>query len=280
MARVNHKKVRQLMNEKRSKISDRQFFSSRILAGHYEDMAAAITRRYRYNRRVRVSLYWEPKDPSLAVTDNLSIRINCGNRFVTEVRGRKNRYEVVTGLFAHELGHILYTDFLAGQTYGNALEKFRWFPANPPLSSFADKHNEEALWKYAAEDPKNVRMLQYVAHFISNIIEDGYVENRMLTNFPGSLCYGLESLREIHFKDMPTVTQLIEAEENGKSHIFESVIQLLLSYAKFGNIKYGDEPLSDERIQTVFSLLTDIDGALGDSSGKNRFIATSTVMVR
>lgn len=33
MARVNHKKVRQLMNEKRSKISDRQFFSSRILAG-------------------------------------------------------------------------------------------------------------------------------------------------------------------------------------------------------------------------------------------------------
>lgn len=280
MARVNHKKVRQLMNEKRSKISDRQFFSSRILAGHYEDMAAAITRRYHYNRRVRVSLYWEPKDQNLAVTDNLYIRINCGNRFVTGVRGRENRYEVVTGLFAHELGHILYTDFLAGQTYENALEKFRWFPTAPSLTSYADKHNEEELWKYAAEDPKNVQMLQYVAHFISNIIEDGYVENRMLTNFPGSLCYGLESLRDIHFESMPTVTQLIETEESGKSHIFESVTQLLLSYAKFGNIKYGDEPLSDERIQTVFSLLTDIDSALTDSLGKNRYTVTSTVMVR
>ena len=61
MANVNHKRVRQLMNEKRSRINDRQFFSSRILAGHFEDMAAAQTKRYRYNRRVRVLLSWSPK---------------------------------------------------------------------------------------------------------------------------------------------------------------------------------------------------------------------------
>ena len=46
MARVNHKKLKQLLNEKRSKISDRLFFTSRILAGHFEDMAIAQTRRY------------------------------------------------------------------------------------------------------------------------------------------------------------------------------------------------------------------------------------------
>ena len=39
MARVNHKRVKQLLNEKRSRITDRQFFTSRILAGHFEDMA-------------------------------------------------------------------------------------------------------------------------------------------------------------------------------------------------------------------------------------------------
>ena len=37
--RVNHKLVKQRLNEKRSSISDRQFFVSRILAGHFEDMA-------------------------------------------------------------------------------------------------------------------------------------------------------------------------------------------------------------------------------------------------
>ena len=40
MARVNHKLVKQRLNEKRSKITDKQFFSSRMLAGHFEDLAA------------------------------------------------------------------------------------------------------------------------------------------------------------------------------------------------------------------------------------------------
>ena len=53
-SRVNHKLVKQRLNEKRSSISDRQFFVSRILAGHFEDMAAVQTRRYNYHRRVRV----------------------------------------------------------------------------------------------------------------------------------------------------------------------------------------------------------------------------------
>ena len=44
MARVNHKKVKQLINEKRSKISDRQFFTSRILALHFEDMWQTCSR--------------------------------------------------------------------------------------------------------------------------------------------------------------------------------------------------------------------------------------------
>ncbi len=280
MARVNHKKVKQLLNEKRSKITDRQFFSSRILAGHFEDMAAAQTKRYHYNRRVRVNLFWKPRDGSLAATDNSQVRINTGNPMVTKIRGRENRYQIVTGLFAHELGHVLYTDFLAEQTYRNAMGRNRWYPMPPDLRTTADRHNEYALWQYVAEDPKNLQMVQLVAHHISNVLEDGYIENRMLNNFPGTLGYGLEQLRELHFKEMPTVTQLIEDEESGSRHIFESILQIMLSYAKFGEIKYGDEPLSDERIQTVFGLIPDIDKALLNHSGKERLQVVSLILVR
>ncbi|MBQ3704536.1 MAG: hypothetical protein II885_17560 [Oscillospiraceae bacterium] len=73
---MNHRRVKQLLNEKRSKITDRQFFSSRILAGHYEDLAAAQTRRYNYNRRIRVNLFWNTRNPSAACTDNNNIMIN------------------------------------------------------------------------------------------------------------------------------------------------------------------------------------------------------------
>ena len=280
MARVNHKLVKQRLNEKRSKITDRQFFSSRLLAGHFEDLAAAQTRRYHYNRRVRVNLYWKPKEPHVASTDNLYIRINSGSPIVTKVKGRENRYQIVCGLFTHELGHVLYTDFLAGQTHTNYLAGFRWYPYPPDVKSTADVRSEKALWNYVKADPKNLEMVQMIAHHISNVIEDGYIENRMLVNFPGTLGYGLEKLRERQMEMIPTVTQLIEQEADGSCHIFESILQIMLSYAKYGEIKYGDEPLCDERIRTVFSLIPDIDSALLSRSGKERLNAVNRTLVR
>ena len=83
MSRVNHKKVKQLINEKRSKIRDNKFFTSRILAGHFEDLATAQTRRYGYDRKIRVSISWKPKEDWLAHTNNRTIEINAGNKCVT-----------------------------------------------------------------------------------------------------------------------------------------------------------------------------------------------------
>lgn len=280
MARVNHKLVKQRLNEQRSKITDRQFFSSRLLAGHFEDLAAAQTKRYHYNRRVRVNLYWKPRTQHLASTDNLFVRINAGNPMVTKVKGRENRYQIICGLFAHELGHVLYTDFLAGQTHTNYLASYRWYPYPPDVKNTADVRREKEFWNYIKADQKNLEMVQFIAHYISNVIEDGYIENRVLSNFPGTLGYGLEKLRERHFEDIATVTQLIEQEEDGSGHIFESILQIMLSYAKFGEIKYGDEPLSDERIQAVFSLISDIDSALMSRSGKDRLNVVNMTLVR
>lgn len=280
MSKVNHKLVKKRLNEQRSKITDRQFFSSRLLAGHFEDMAAAQTRRYHYNRRIHVSLYWKPRDEHVASTDNLFIRINTGHPLVTKVRGRENRYQVVCGMFAHELGHVLHTDFLAEQTRMNYFASYRWYPHPPELKTAEDARREKAFWDYVKSEPQNLDMAQTVAHHISNVIEDGYIENRMLVDFPGTLGYGLEKLRERHYEMISTVTQLIEEEQDGNRHIFESILQILLSYAKFGEIKYGDEPFSDERIQAVFSLISDVDGALLNSSGKERLGAANMILVR
>lgn len=280
MARVNHKKVKQLIAETRGKITDRQFFTSRILAGHFEDMAAAQSKRYHYNRRVRVNLYWSPKDPDLASTNNTNIIINTGNKLVTRVKGRENRYQVVCGLFAHELGHVLYTDFLANQSYRNSMARYHWFPKPPDISKSSDIRNEAALWDYVKQSQDNAEIVITIAHQISNVLEDGYVEDRMLTNFPGTLGMGLQTLRDLHFEQIPTLTQLIEEEEDGNRHIFESILQIMLSYAKFGKIKYGDEPVSDPRVQIVFGLLDEIDRALMSGSAKERLGVVNIVLVR
>lgn len=280
MARVNHKRVKELLNEKRSKITDRQFFSSRILAGHFEDMAAAQTGRYHYNRRVKVHLRWKPKCWDAACTDNMSILINTGHKMVTKHRTRTERYDVICGLFAHELGHILYTDFLAGQTYNNYLDSYKWFPGPPVLRTARDTANERAFWDYVKDDPRNLKVVQIVLHRIANILEDGYVEAQMLNQFPGILGYSLEIARKTHFEDMLSVSQLIEQEDDGERHIFESILQIVLSYVKFGEIKYGEASLSDERIQTVFKLIPELDSAVMNPSAKERWRVVSLIAVR
>ena len=139
MARVAHKKIKQLIAQKKKTVTDRQLFTSRAMAAHFEDMAAAQTRRYGYRRRVKVKLVWKPKDPASAKTDNNRIWLNAGHASVTQCKTRQERYEQVCGMFAHELGHVLYTDFLTSQTYHRRLEAGKWYPEPPPLHSSAER---------------------------------------------------------------------------------------------------------------------------------------------
>ena len=227
MARVNHKKVKQLIQQKRSKITDQEFFTSRLLALHLEDMAAAQTKRYGASRRVRVRLLWQPDNTDLAYTDNLYITINAGNPAVTEFPTRGERYQMVCGLFAHELGHCLYTDFLAQQSYRNALSVCRWYPGKPALTRVQDVKNEGEFWEYALEDPQNLVLLGRVAHEVCNVLEDAAMENRVLEQFPGILGQALDFVRAWQWREMPTVTQLKEREAQG-TPMFYCLLQLLI----------------------------------------------------
>ena len=109
MARVNHKKVKQLIQERRGKISDREFFTSRLLALHFEDIAAAQTKRYGSRRPVRVHLTWEPNAFHAACTNNLTIHINAGNPIITQFPTREKRYQMVRDLVEPKLGPMIVT---------------------------------------------------------------------------------------------------------------------------------------------------------------------------
>lgn len=279
MARVNHKKVKQLIQQKRGRITDQEFFTSRLLALHLEDMAAAQTKRYRASRRVRVRLLWQPDNTDLAYTDNLYITINAGNPAITEFPTREERYQMVLGLFAHELGHCLYTDFLTQQTYRNNLSACRWYPDKPKLTRVQDAKNEGEFWEYAQENPQNLALLGRVAHEISNVLEDAAMENRVLEQFPGTLGQALDFVRAWQWREMPTVTQLKEREAQG-TPMFYCLLQLFLSYGKFGELKYGEEPLNEEHIQTVFELFPLLDEDLRATSGKNRWNTVNCILIR
>ena len=268
------------MNEKRGKITDKQFFTSRLFAGRLEEMAAAQSKRHHYSRRVRVQTVWEPNNPDTAKTDNDVIWINCGNTVVTKVKGRVNRHWIIIGLFAHELGHILFTDFLASMSYHRAMEAYRWYPEPPVLKKSIDARNEKDMWEYMKDSTDNRDAVLYISHFISNVLEDGFTDDRMLKKFPGTLGMGLQTYRDLRITMLPTVTQMMEEEDNGDRHIFDTILQNILSYVRFGQIKYGEEPLTEFRIKSVFEMINELDRAVITNSAKERLGIVNQILIR
>ena len=113
-----------LIQEKQGKITDQEFFTSRLLAIHLEDLAAAQTRRYGVNRRVRVCMVWPPDRDDLAFTDNLTITLNPGHPAITQFPTRGERYQMVCGLFAHEPVSYTHLDVYKRQDYTRSIFVF------------------------------------------------------------------------------------------------------------------------------------------------------------
>ena len=279
MARVDHKKIRQLIAQKQKTVTDRQFFSSRAFAAYFADMALAQTRRYGYHRRVKVRTVWEPKNGNTAMTNNELIWLNAGHPSITQHKSRAERYAQLCGLFAHELGHVLYTDFITSQTHLTRLDSGFWYPEPPPLRTSREQHAEEELWDYSGNSRKHQSMVRFIMHDIMNILEDGYIEQRMIAEYPGVLGQNLQARRASTFADMPTLSQVIENEPE-QGHVWLTIQQALLSYMKWGERKYGDTPLTDERVQVVFGLLPELDKALLSRDLRDRCRAANLIMVR
>mgnify|MGYP002543595923 FL=1 len=279
MARVDHKKIRQLIAQKQKTVTDRQFFSSRAFAAYFADMALAQTRRYGYHRRVKVRTVWEPKNGNTAMTNNELIWLNAGHPSITQHKSRAERYAQLCGLFAHELGHVLYTDFITSQTHLTRRASGFWYPEPPPLRTSREQHAEEELWDYSGDSRKHQSMVRFIMHDIMNILEDGYIEQRMIAEYPGVLGQNLQARRASTFADMPTLSQVIENEPE-QGHVWLTIQQALLSYMKWGELKYGDTPLTDERVQVVFGLLPELDKALLSRDLRDRCRAANLIMVR
>lgn len=280
MARVNHKKVRQLLNREKGSITDRQFFVSRILAGHFADIAAAQSKRYGYNRRVGVRIVWEPKNPGMARTDNSLIWINAACPLVKNKPTRQARYEMVCGLFAHELGHVLYTDFLCSSTHAAKTAGGGWYPERPVCKELSHRMNLEEIEAYRKQGPTYQAAFLRFTHQLCNSLEDGYIEDRLLRDFPGVLGDNLSAMRDAVWEETGTVTQHIEAEDGEARLMWRSIEAMMLCYCLYGQIKYGETPMTDERIQAVFRSLDILDEGLNTTDPRVRWQTVNLLTVR
>ena len=274
---MNTKNLHRLIADEKSKLTDEELFGSPAYRSYLQSIADNLSGRY--GRGAYVSLTYDPAGKEAAYTDSYKIYINTANKLTNAFTSRKHKNLVNIGIIGHECGHILFTDFGVSNRFCRYLESGRFYPKKPTAKMLGSSAHRKYLNEYAdtlAEGNKaKLRILAKIAMYISNIIEDGYVERMMKLRFPGTVAIGIQ-LKNLKQAEMAaSVNDMVEQEYDE----ITIVTNLLLQYVISGTIE-NQEGVSNEYTDFLMECIPLLDNTLNEDSAKERMMAVHLLMVR
>ena len=272
--RTSHREIRKRILDTKSKITDEEFFSSKAYQGYLTDITEAATKRYR--RPLKVTVVADHDDDTLAFTDFKGVFINACNEITWSMPSRWLRSLSIEGLNAHENGHNLFTDNRIWQAFHKKLEQGRFYPNMPKgLDSVQKLHAQEILDAMQDDSDDIPRMvISSTAKFLSNILEDGYVDARYSFEFPGSPARGI-ALNNLRIAEKaPDIQTMI----NKKYYDHTIVLNLLVQYVNAGEVN-NLSGYSGELLDRVMDFIPIIDDCLMDEDARARCDASNKIMI-
>ena len=272
--RASHREIRKRIMDRMSKISDREFFTSRAYRGYLTDITESATKKYR--RPIRVMLFDASEDPTVAYTDYSGIYINVCNHITESMPTRELKSISLEGLNGHEIGHNLYTDMRVWERYFDRLAKGQFYP-NPPhnldgtQALYADEI-KAALLDDSDDIPKTV--LFQAAKTLENILEDGYVDARMISAFPGRFARGI-MLNNLRFSE--TVPE-IQTMLNERYYDHSIIMNLLIQYVRSGEVNNLSE-YTGELLDKLLEFIPTVDECIRDEDARSRCTAVTSILI-
>ena len=272
--RTSHLTIRKRVLEEKSKITDEEFFTSKEYCAYLTDLTEDYTKKY--GRPLKVIVYADPNDPTVAYIDPRGIFINACNHITWSMPSRYLRSLSIEGLNAHENGHDLFTDNRIARAYFNKLILGKYYPKKP-TGLRADhkvyaKEILEAMLDETDEVPKTV--IVSTAKALSNILEDGYVDARSSYEFPGTPARGI-ALNNLRFAEtVPDIETMI----NKKFYDHNIVLNLLIQYVRAREVN-NLSGYSGEILDKFMSYIPLVDSCIFDEDARARFEAVNQIMI-
>lgn len=272
--RTSHLTLRRRIDSEKLKITDEELFAGGAFSGYLSDMAEAATKRYK--RHTAVQCFWdESPDAHAAYTDNRKICVNAANPITQSFPTRKLRADSLVGMAGHEVGHILFTDFQMRDLYASSLKAGRMYPAEPSGLTTKEQSYLSELKQVYDDDEVAVMALVKAALYVNNILEDVYIEARMIDAFPGVYRTGilLNSLRQVE------LVPGIKAQQEAGYHEYAIIVNLLLQYCRSGDIN-NLGGYTGPYLDALYDCIPVIDGSLYEDDARERFSATNTLVIK
>lgn len=273
--RTSHKRIRQLIQDEKSNLTDQDIFISNAYAAYLTDIAEAASGRYK--RTVKVKTLWnESPGAFIAYTDNKKIVLNCGNHITTDYPTRELKNLSLLGFIGHEEGHILYTDFTVLSMFMQAVDNGTMYPMVPKELEDEDKEYLESYLELVKEkDEKANCIIKYVLHSIANILEDVYIEERVCFDFPGNFKTGIRLNNVKLTEESLSIEQQIEKKIPNAAIITNTILQ----YARIGEFNNSTGYRGDI-LDVFYECIPLIDEVVEKNDAKARYDSANRIFLK
>ena len=272
--RTSHLQIRKRIMEEKSRISDEELFTSREYQAYLTDKVEAATNRY--SRPIRVTVFADAQDETVAYTDYNGIFINAGNSLTQSFPTRRLRSLSIEGLQAHECGHNLFTDNKIWQTHLRKLSQGKFYPRKPThLDSVHKTYLQKILEALQDEsDPIPRMVILQTARSLENILEDGFIDSRYSYEFPGTPAQGI-ALNNLRFcETVPDLTEMVTK----KYHDHCIILNLLIQYVRSGDIN-NRSGYQGELLDAMNRYIPMVDECLRDEDARSRCTTLNQILV-
>lgn len=257
--------LRQAINDTKKIITDIQLFLSESYYAFLDAMIAGVTKRY--EQPVKIELAFEDENIP-AYTDGNLIHVNVESKGIKDLT-RKDKHKAIIASVLHECGHILFTDFRLNEVTMQKLQKENMLYPMPKSSELSEYVSMWLIRNNAGP------MLSSLYHHLDNCVEDGHVDNRIIKHIPG---YGecRTWYKTLLAAELPTY-EVMKADKQLDN--IAIMLNLILSYAKFGAILYEEKSAKDELIQKIYEIKLLIDEAVKENNSVERKRTVNEIFV-
>ena len=221
-------------------------------------------------------LYQSTEDGLAGWNDGKRIGINIGNLITGSFLELEQKSDSLIGILGHECGHARFTDSVLRKVYVQNMLAGVWYPDAPePENEDEEKALNEMDTCLAGKNPVVVPLLTECASYISNLLNDVYIEEKMCSLFPGSIKKGILINRRRNVEWIPPLKELLEGNSDPVSVFLKVLVQYALrGYANSWNME------SCEMLDTLNEVKQFVDLSVTADSDLIRYQATNQILLK
>lgn len=251
-------------------LSDYEFFTSPRFMRLLHHVGKEITDRH--NAKVRT--YGAPDENRAGYFEGTYTYINVLNEITQSFPSLELRGESILGVLGHECGHQNYSSIYLRKKYVEGISNGILYPYFPePRSEKERLYAEQMKELFVRKDRIAIELYLTMAAPLHGLLEDVYIEERMMKRFPGSIRRGIQRNRKRIMERYDSVKKLDKGGD--KLGTMASVLTEYM-FTKRVNAWDGEIKLYADFLRECIPL---IHQAAHDVRESSRFIATNQILL-